>query len=73
MVVSPRRGLARVVATEPTPFVVGQDVAVVVAGGVDPDSRHQEEQHPRLGGHMERRIWTGLKHKLENDGDGRTS
>lgn len=26
-----------------------------------------------LGGRMERRIWTGLKHKLENDGDARTS
>lgn len=26
-----------------------------------------------LGGRMERSIWTGLKHKLENDGDVRTS
>jgi len=26
-----------------------------------------------LGVRMERRIWTGLKHKLENDGDARTS
>jgi len=26
-----------------------------------------------LGSRMERRIWTGLKHKLENDGDPRTS
>ena len=26
-----------------------------------------------LGGRMERRIWTGLKHKLEDDGDARTS
>jgi hypothetical protein len=26
-----------------------------------------------LGGRMERRIWTALKHKLENDGDARTS
>ena len=26
-----------------------------------------------LGGRMERRIWAGLKHKLENDGDARTS
>ena len=25
-----------------------------------------------LGSRMERRIWTGLKHKLENDGDART-
>src|SRR5512141_2655328 len=26
-----------------------------------------------MGGRMERKIWTGLKHKLENDGDARTS
>ena len=26
-----------------------------------------------LGARMERRIWTALKHKLENDGDARTS
>ena len=26
-----------------------------------------------LGGHMERKIWRGLKHKLENEGDARTS
>ena len=26
-----------------------------------------------IGGRMERRIWTGLKHKLENDGEARTS
>ncbi len=26
-----------------------------------------------LGGRIERRIWTGLKHKLEYDGDARTS
>jgi Polyketide cyclase / dehydrase and lipid transport len=26
-----------------------------------------------LGGRMERRIWTGLQHKLENDGEARTS
>jgi hypothetical protein len=26
-----------------------------------------------LGGRMERKIWTGLKHKLENDSDAHTS
>jgi hypothetical protein len=26
-----------------------------------------------LGGRMERRIWTGLKHKLESDDGARTS
>src|ERR1035437_6157156 len=41
-----RRVLLRLVSTEPTPFVVGKGVAVVAAGGVEPDSRHRRSNSP---------------------------
>ena len=41
-----RRALLQLVSTEPTPFVVGQAVAVVAAGGVEPDSRHPRRNGP---------------------------
>src|SRR5664280_1322085 len=41
-----RRALLQLVSTEPTPFVVGQGVAVVAVGGVEPDSRHRRSNSP---------------------------
>jgi hypothetical protein len=36
-------------------------------------TQNAERLHGPLGGRMERRIWTGLKHMLENDEGARSS